>query len=276
MTHIEAVSKADNTLPIQFEIINALGVVIDFDVDIEIERRVNFLQNYLRSTNTHALVLGISGGVDSLTAGLLAQWAVNRLRADGYDAEFIAVRLPYGEQRDEAEAQLSLETIKPDRIVTVNIKPATDAMVEALGGVSDFHKGNIKARQRMIAQYALAGAAGGLVIGTDHCAEALMGFYTKFGDGAADILPLTGLNKRRVRAVAARLGAPEKLVFKTPTADLETDNPGLPDEVAFGLTYDVIDDFLEGKTIDAVAAEKIISTYNASQHKRDLPYGPAV
>ncbi|MNV09363.1 NH(3)-dependent NAD(+) synthetase [compost metagenome] len=149
-------------------------------------------------------------------------------------------------------------------------------MVEALGGVSDFHKGNIKARQRMIAQYALAGAAGGLVIGTDHCAEALMGFYTKFGDGAADILPLTGLNKRRVRAVAARLGAPEKLVFKTPTADLETDNPGLPDEVAFGLTYDVIDDFLEGKTIDAVAAEKIISTYNASQHKRDLPYGPAV
>src|ERR1044071_3915976 len=84
-----------------------------------------------------------------------------------------------------------------------------------------FLLGNIKARQRMIAQFALAGAMRGLVIGTDHSAEALMGFYTKFGDGAADILPLAGLNKRRVRAVAKLLGAPDDLVFKVPTADLE-------------------------------------------------------
>src|SRR5512142_3273905 len=88
-----------------------------------------------------------------------------------------------------------------------------------------FHLGNVKARQRMIAQYALAGATRGLVIGTDHAAEALTGFYTKFGDGAADILPLSGLNKRRVRALAQHLGAPEQLVFKTPTADLESDAP---------------------------------------------------
>lgn len=275
MTHTEAVSRADNTLPIQFEIINDLGMGIDFDVDVEIERRVNFLQNYLRTTGTRSLVLGISGGVDSLTAGLLAQWAVNRIRETGYDAQFIAVRLPYGVQRDEAEAQLSLETINPDVIKTVNIKASVDAMADALGGVTDFNKGNIKARARMIAQYAIAGETKGLVIGTDHCAEAIMGFYTKFGDGAADILPLTGLNKRQVRALASRMAAPESLVFKVPTADLETDNPGLPDEVAHGVTYDQIDDFLEGKTIDAAAAEKIIETYLKTQHKRDLPYGPA-
>ncbi len=258
----------------QAQIISDLGVIDTFDVDIEIERRVDFLQNYLRTTGTNTLVLGISGGVDSLTAGTLAQRAVERLRATGYAAKFIAVRLPYGEQRDEAEAQLSLNFIKPDEVHTVNIKGSVDAMAEALGGVTDFNKGNIKARARMIAQYAIAGETKGLVIGTDHCAEAVMGFYTKFGDGAADILPLTGLNKRQVRAVAARLGAPEQLVFKVPTADLETDNPGLPDEVAHGLTYDQIDDFLEGKTIDPVTAGKIISTYFATQHKRDLPYGP--
>lgn len=263
----------------QSQIISDLGVLVDFDAATEFERRVNFLQNYLRNTNTHALVLGISGGVDSLTAGMLAQTAVKRLRKTGYDARFIAVRLPYGEQRDEVEAQLSLDTIGPDVTITVDIKPATDAMMQAIGYLgdrTDFHRGNVKARQRMIAQYALAGSAGGLVIGTDHCAEALMGFYTKFGDGAADILPLTGLNKRRVRALAKFMGAPDRLVFKTPTADLETNNPGLPDEVAFGLTYDQIDDFLEGKAIDPKAVEKIISTYKASQHKRDLPYGPSL
>jgi NAD+ synthase len=264
----------------QAQIISDLGVIPTFDVDIEIERRVGFLQNYVRTAGAKALVLGISGGVDSLTAGMLAQRAVENLRTEGYDAQFIAVRLPYGVQRDEHEAQLSLATIKPDMSLTVDIQPATDGIFKATqhwmdADRADFHKGNIKARQRMIAQYAIAGAYNGLVIGTDHCAEAVMGFYTKFGDGAADILPLTGLNKRQVRAVAARLGAPEQLVFKVPTADLETDNPGLPDEVAHGVTYDQIDDFLEGKQVDSAAEAKIITTYAKTQHKRDLPYGPA-
>lgn len=113
----------------------------------------------------------------------------------------------------------------------------------------DFHFGNIKARQRMIAQYALAGATGGLVIGTDQAAEALMGFFAKFGDGAADVLPLAGLTKRRVRAVAEHMGAPLELVFKVPTADLESEKPLRPDEEVYGVTYDEIDDFLEGRPV---------------------------
>jgi NH3-dependent NAD+ synthetase len=160
-------------------------------------------------------VLGISGGVDSLTAGCLAQRAVEKLRAEGRDATFIAMRLPYGVQKDEAEAQASLAVIKPDRTVTVDIRPAADGMLAALkagdlkfrdAAHEDFVLGNIKARERMVAQFAVAGAHDGIVIGTDHAAEALMGFFTKFGDGAADITPLTGLNKRRVRAVAAAAG----------------------------------------------------------------------
>lgn len=267
----------------QREIIAALHVAPVFDAAAEIERRTAFLADYLRGTGLKALVLGISGGVDSLTAGCLAQRAVEKLRAQGYGATFIAMRLPYGVQKDEAEAQASLAVIKPDRLLTVDIRPAADAMLAALksgdlafrdAAHEDFVLGNIKARQRMIAQFAVAGAHDGIVIGTDHAAEALMGFFTKFGDGAADVTPLTGLDKRRVRALAQRLGAPDELVFKVPTADLESLVPGKPDEDAFGVSYEQIDDFLEGKPVAAAAREIILATHRKSAHKRALPVEP--
>lgn len=267
----------------QSDIIRSLGVNRAFDAAEEAERRIAFLADYLRGSSLRAYVLGISGGVDSLTAGLLAQAAVRRLRDHGHQASFVAVRLPYGVQADEADARKCLDLIQPDRTVTIDIRPAADAMLDEVGREAgdlfdtarqDFHHGNIKARQRMIAQYALAGATGGLVIGTDHAAEALMGFFTKFGDGAADVVPLTGLNKRQVRALAAHLGAPDDLVFKVPTADLETNAPLRPDEEAFGVTYDEIDDFLEGRRIPEPALQRILAIYLASAHKRRLPVAP--
>lgn len=260
-----------------------LGVSTNFDVAREVQRRIQFLGDYLRHSCCSCYVLGISGGVDSLAAGLLAQTAVSRLRNDGYDAEFLAVRLPYGVQADELDAQKSIAIIRPDRVITIDIKPAADAMLDAVmvdGGDlirqarMHFHLGNIKARQRMIAQYALAGATGGLVIGTDQAAEALMGFFTKFGDGAADILPLAGLTKRRVRAIAEHMGASSDLVCKVPTADLETDAPLRPDEEVYGVTYEEIDGFLEGETITEASHLRIVKTYLASQHKRALPLAP--
>ncbi|MBU1336915.1 MAG: ammonia-dependent NAD(+) synthetase [Alphaproteobacteria bacterium] len=264
----------------QAEIIAALGVAPTFDAPSEAARRVAFLKDYLVRSGLTGYVLGISGGVDSTTAALLAQRAVSELRAEGRKAQFAAVRLPYGTQADEKDAQTALAAIGPDQTFTVNIKPAADAMwqqVKAAGfvprdaGQEDFLLGNVKARQRMIAQFALAGGLRGLVIGTDHAAEAVMGFFTKFGDGAADILPLAGLNKRRVRAVAAHLGAPRELVFKVPTADLEDNAPLRPDEDAYGVTYDQIDDFLEGKPVDDHARERIVAAYRATAHKRALP-----
>jgi NAD+ synthase len=185
---------------------------------------------------------------------------------------------PYGVQADEPDAAAAVAAIRPDPVITMDIKPAADSVMAAvLAGGTDpgrrhhFILGNVKARQRMIAQYAIAGIASGLVIGTDHAAEALMGFYPKFGDGAADVLPLSGLNKRRVRAVAATLGAPDPLVWKVPTADLESDAPLRPNEEVYGVTYDQIDDFLEGRAIEPAAAERIVSAYKASAHKRALP-----
>jgi len=267
----------------QRDIIAALRVAPAFDADEELERRTAFLAGYLRRAGLSTYVLGISGGVDSLAAGCLAQRAVERLRAEGREATFIAMRLPYGVQRDEAEAQASLAVIRPDRQLTVDIRPAADAMLASLkaGDLAfrdpaheDFVLGNIKARQRMIAQFAVAGAHNGLVIGTDHAAEALMGFFTKFGDGAADVTPLSGLNKRRVRALAQRLGAPDALVHKVPTADLESLVPGKPDEDAFGVSYEQIDDLLEGRPVGGAAREIILSTHARSAHKRALPVEP--
>ncbi|MGW6407643.1 ammonia-dependent NAD(+) synthetase [Streptomyces vinaceus] len=268
---------------LQQEIARELEVSEAFDAHEEIERRVAFLAERLTSTGLRSLVLGISGGVDSTAAGRLCQLAVERAREAGHEATFYAMRLPYGVQADEKDAQLALGFIQADRVLTVDVKPASDAALEAAlaGGTvfrdahhQDFVQGNIKARQRMIAQYAVAGAHDGLVVGTDHAAEAVSGFFTKFGDGAADLVPLTGLTKRRVRAVADVLGAPAELVWKTPTADLETLDPGKADEDALGVTYDDIDDFLEGKPVDERAFDTIVRRYRQTEHKRRLPIAP--
>ncbi|GHJ95916.1 NH(3)-dependent NAD(+) synthetase [Streptomyces sp. NE5-10] len=267
----------------QQQIARELQVSDTFDPAAEIERRVAFLAERLTTTGLRSLVLGISGGVDSTTAGRLCQLAVERARAAGHEAVFYAMRLPYGVQADESDARTALDFIRADQVLTVDVKAASDAALDAClaSGVTfrdahhqDFVHGNIKARQRMIAQYAVAGAQDGLVVGTDHAAEAVSGFFTKFGDGAADLVPLTGLTKRRVRAVAAELGAPAGLVWKVPTADLETLDPGKPDEDALGVTYDEIDDFLEGKPVTETAYASIVRRYDLTEHKRQLPIAP--
>lgn len=265
----------------QEEIINALGVNSQIDPQAEVTKRVQFICDFLQTTKMKALVLGISGGQDSSLAGRLSQLAVEKLREETGDNEyqFIAVRLPYGEQADESDAMFAInDFIKPDKIMRVNIKAATDAMVASLNEagtpISDFNKGNIKARERMIVQYAIGGENKGAVVGTDHAAEAVTGFYTKFGDGGADITPLSGLDKRQGRVLLQYLGAPAKLYDKTPTADLEEDKPMRPDEEALGVRYDEIDDYLEGREVSPAAAEKIEGWYRRTQHKRHLPIAP--
>ncbi|QGZ66471.1 ammonia-dependent NAD(+) synthetase [Paraburkholderia acidisoli] len=264
----------------QRAVIAELGVAPLFDAAAECERRIRFLTDYLVAQDLHTYVLGISGGVDSSTAGRLAQLSVERVRAQGREARFVALRLPYGVQQDEADAQRALDFIRADETLTVDIKPSSDAMLAALkqGGMpfadahgEDFVLGNIKARERMIAQYAVAGARRGIVVGTDHAAESLMGFFTKFGDGGADVLPLSGLTKRRVRAVARELGAQEGLVMKVPTADLESLTPQKPDEASYGIAYEDIDDFLEGLPVSDHVLTTIQRFYRATAHKRALP-----
>jgi NAD+ synthase len=264
---------------LQAEIIAALNVSSQIDPAAEVERRVSFLVDYLAEAHADGYVLGISGGQDSSLAGRLCQLAVERVREAGGRATFTAMRLPYGVQADEDDAQLALGFIGPDEVVTFNIKAGTDGFASqfepATGAeMTGFTKGNVKARQRMVAQYAVAGDNNLLVVGTDHAAEAVTGFFTKYGDGGVDLTPLTGLTKRQGRALLQHLGSPARLYEKTPTADLLDDRPGQPDETELGITYAQIDAYLEGEEVDAAIADKIEQRYRITEHKRRVPVSP--
>lgn len=265
-------------MALQQEIIEALGVKPTIEVKQEIRTSVDFLKSYLKTYPfIKSLVLGISGGQDSTLTGKLSQTAIAELREETGDSayQFIAVRLPYGVQADEQDCQDAIDFIKPDRVLTVNIKEAILASEKALRDtgvtLSDFIRGNEKARERMKAQYSIAGMNAGVVVGTDHAAEAVTGFFTKYGDGGTDINPIFRLNKGQGKQLLKELGCPEHLYLKQPTADLEDDRPGLQDEVALGVTYEMIDQYLEGKTIDDAAAKIIEGWYLKTEHKRRPP-----
>jgi NAD+ synthase len=264
-------------MSLQAQIMKELNINPSINPAEEIRKRIDFLKNYLVSTKAKGFVLGISGGQDSTLAGRLAQLAVEELRKEGTEALFIAVRLPYGVQQDEEDAKRSLAFIRADREEIFNIKSAVDEVQNEYNAsikgspLSDYHKGNVKARMRMIAQYAIGGMEGLLVIGTDHAAEAVTGFYTKYGDGGADILPLSGLTKRQGKALLKELGADERLYLKVPTADLLDQKPGQADETELGITYDELDDYLEGKPVTPEIADKVEKRYILTEHKRKLP-----
>lgn len=264
----------------QEEIKQTLGVVSDIQEQDEFRKRVDFLKSYIKHSHTNGFVLGISGGVDSHVAGYMAQTAINELNQEGKKEHvFIAMRLPYGTQKDESDAQESLAFIKPSLIETVDIKSAVDSLVkekeEKTGRpVTDFRKGNMKARLRMTAQYDTAQDYNLLVIGTDHAAEALTGFYTKFGDGGADVLPLSGLTKDQVQSIAKFVGSPTHIYTKTPTADLLDNAPQQSDETELGMGYPVLNAYLKGQEVKQADKEKIESRFSITEHKRQLPVTP--
>lgn len=264
--------------PLQKEIIAYEHVLPKIDPQKEIRRSVDFLKNYLKANPfLKSYVLGISGGQDSTLTGKLCQMAISELREETDDKsyQFIAVRLPYGKQTDATDAADAVTFQQPDQDLIVNIKPAVDAMVASLTAagekISDFNKGNIKARERMVVQYAIAGANQGAVVGTDHAAENFSGFYTKYGDGAADLTPLFRLDKRQGKQMLQELNCPEHLYLKAPTADLEEERPALPDETALGVRYQDVDDYLEGREVSEKAAERIEDLWRKSEHKRRMP-----
>lgn len=261
----------------QKQIMSELYVSPNINPKEEIRNRIEFLKKYLLKTMAKGFVLGISGGQDSTLAGRLTQLAVQELRDEGTPAAFIAVRLPYGVQQDEEDAKRSLAFIQADHEYIFNIEGSVNEVQKEYNSsvpgktLSDYQKGNVKARARMIAQYAIGGMEGMLVVGTDHAAEAVTGFYTKYGDGGADILPLSGLTKRQGKALLRELGADERLYLKVPTADLLDKRPGQADETELGITYDELDDYLEGKSVSNEVASKIENRYTITEHKRRLP-----
>jgi NAD+ synthase len=261
-------------------IIAELGPRPTIDVEEEIARRRDFLVAYLRASGAKGFVLAVSGGQDSTLAGKLCRLAVDRTREQGLDATLTTVRLPYGVQADEDDAQEALRFIGPDVTRTVNIKASVDALAadyeqEVGAPLSDLAKGNVKARIRMVVQYAIASESGALVVGTDHAAEAVTGFFTKFGDGGVDVIPLSGLTKNQGAALLKHLGAPARLYTKAPTADLLDLRPGQTDEENLGISYRDIDAYLQGADVDARTAAHIEDQFRKTEHKRRPPVTPS-
>lgn len=270
--------SARNMRPIQRKIINALEVKPRIQIQEEIKKRIQFIKGYVKQAGAKGCVLGLSGGQDSTLTGKLAQLAMDELNQENRTNQYIfmAVRLPFGVQRDESDAQAAIQFIQPTMEMTVNIQNAVQASYDSFSlatgeELSDYLKGNIKARERMKVQYDLGAHYQLLVLGTDHAAEAITGFFTKFGDGACDLAPIFGLNKRQGKMLLQELGCPPGLYLKAPTADLEDLKPGLPDEEALGITYNELDDYLEGKEVREEVALKIENRYIITEHKRRPP-----
>jgi NAD+ synthase len=258
-----------------------LGVTADFDVEHEAQRRIDFLVDQLARTGGRGLVLGIDGGLDSTTAALLCRLAANQVRAKGGDAEFVTVRLPYFVESDEADALRTLDFVQPDEAITVNVGSAADELWGAVivGGVGvaegasvERVRGDLQARVRTVAHYAVAQARDLLVVGAGHATKAMAGSFTDYG--ACDVLPLAGLTSRRVRALAAHLGTPEALLGSDSTADVHGDRHRQPEGGAMGATHQEVDDYLEGHQVSAQVERSILAWHARTALQRTRPVAP--
>lgn len=260
----------------QREIIAAFNVKPTIDVQEEIRRRTDFLKRHVLEAGASGLLVAISGGLDSAVAAALSKKATDELAAEhGKAYRTLGVFQPYGEQEDIADSHAVAEAIGLKWKAETNIEDAvneialeTEFALKTLGihrHLSREGKGNVKARTRMVVSYALAFELNLLVVGTDHASEIMTGFFTKWGDGAVDVMPLRSLNKRQVRLLGEALGIPARVLDKTPTAGLWA---GQTDEGELGVSYEDNCDYLEGKPVSPEAREKLEALYRKTEHKR--------
>jgi NAD+ synthetase len=231
---------------------------------------IDFVARYIRKSGARGIVLGVSGGIDSFLVGALCAEACKR---EGAGLRLII--LPKGRQADIADARESVRKIREiypaAEDETVPIDDAYNGAVAGLTGRNGFAPdvytlGNLQPRIRMMYQYALAG--GMLVAGTDHPAEAVTGFYTKYGDGGTDINPIQELVKDDIYEMAAMYGAPEALMEKRPAAGLGI---SADDEAELGISYGDLCAYLRGRPVGLDARDKIEAAYFRSTHKRAMP-----
>ncbi len=228
---------------------------------------ISFIQQHVG--DKHA-VLGISGGIDSAVVAYLAVEALGKERVHGYS-------LPSSTNADEDTTLGSLVATELDIAHEVI---ALDPIVKAFSSQADFIEndytiGNLKARIRMSLLYAKANSISGLVLGTGNKTEETIGYFTKYGDGGVDILPIGDLYKHEVRALAAELGIPQSIIDKKPTAGLWE---GQYDEDEIGMTYENLDAILEAieknedlSSLNQDDVQKVQAMIASSEHKRHLP-----
>jgi NAD+ synthase len=265
---------SEDVLNIPDSKINApIDIARDPQLEVEITGIVEWLKTKIKDAGLLGLVLGVSGGIDSAVVGALIKKA--------FPEQSLGLIMPcYSSDQDISDAHLVCDTLGLRKLV-INLEDPHQAILDKVNkGLAQFYTpdeiggnhritdANLKARLRMSTLYAVANSRNYLVAGTDNAAEVYTGYFTKYGDGGVDLLPLSQFNKREVRALAQILGIPENIIAKAPTAGLWT---GQTDEVEMGVSYTEIDDFLEGKSVPKSAHQRIKHLHHISEHKRVLP-----
>ncbi|MDR5702533.1 MAG: NAD(+) synthase [Armatimonadota bacterium] len=231
-------------------------------------RLVVWLQDQANAAGAVGAVVGISGGVDSATVAALC------LRA--FPEHTLGVVMPcHSDPIDIEDAYFVARTLGLP-VTTVTLDLVYDGLLEALraSGYYADHPialANLKPRLRMATLYFFANRLNRLVVGTGNRSEIYVGYFTKYGDGGVDVLPLGNLTKRQVRELARYLGVPERIIEKTPSAGLW---PGQTDEGELGITYEQLDGYLLGEQVPPEVAARIEALHRASMHKRTLPPVP--
>lgn len=239
------------------------------ELEARINQAVEWLRERVQAAHAQGLVIGVSGGVDSAVVAGLCKRA--------FPDNSIGVILPAGSNPVDREdallitKTLSLKTIEVDLTeahqgILTSVKDALTA--QGYTFEERLSQGNLKARLRMSTLYTVANSLNYLVVGTDNAPESYTGYFTKYGDGGVDLLPISSLTKTEVRAWAAQLGLPDKIVNRVPTAGLW---PGQTDEQEMGITYDLIDRYLLGEEVPEEVKEKIEKMHRQSEHKRQTP-----
>lgn len=226
---------------------------------VEIEK---FIKDYLESNHMEKIVLGLSGGVDSSLVAALTKKAVGKDR-------LICFMMPIESHPSDLEDAIALaKALDLNYYVldgTETFRAAKRVFEEQGIELDRSTLSNFKVRLRMCYLFAYAQKCRGLVIGTDNADEKYTGYFTKYGDGAADLLPIVHLTKSEVVEAAKILGVPTKLAERTPTAGLFE---GQTDEGEMGVTYAELDAFLLGKDISEESKAKIERLHRISEHKR--------
>lgn len=232
------------------------------------EYLVQWLQEQVRNANAKGLILGISGGIDSAVCAKLMKLA--------FPNNHLAVIMPcHSNDKDQQLAEqlsksLNLNTIKVDLTSTYDIFHQ-QLELDKNSKNQQLAAANSKSRLRMTTLYTLAQANNYLVVGTDNADEWYIGYFTKYGDGAADVVPIVNLLKSQVRQLAKILNLPEAIIIRPPSAGL-WDNQ--TDENELGFTYDQLDAYLLSQPIDQKIVQKIKSLHLKTNHKRNLPIAP--
>ena len=225
---------------------------------LEIE---DFLKKYLEESHCKAYVLGLSGGVDSSLVAAIARKAVGKDKLFCYALDIESNPADVEDAKKVAnELDLNLEVI--------NLSKTYHSYLEDLNGDNFIRltKSNLKVRMRMVALFAFAQEKFGLVLGTDNMDEKYVGYFTKYGDGAADVLPIVYLTKSEVIEAAKLYGLSSLLANRTPSAGLFE---GQTDETEMGVKYADLDNYLLGGKVEKSVEERIEYLHKISEHKRN-------